>query len=360
MSDKFNNFDRASALVSADKLTEAAKLYRQILAEQPKHLAAARALADLIEAGAAPGDASAARKTAVEIEIESAYSVAKTAQSHESFDVAIRCYKKIFELDPEHGDAIWGLAEVSYGNDQTDEALRWYQRYAELFPDDPEAAHMVAALGTGPKPERASDDYVRGMFDQFAEDFDRQLLEDLEYKAPKLIHALFRALPRDSTFGLDILDAGCGTGLLGIEFKPYAATLTGVDLSSEMLRRAKDRRIYDALVEMELVAFMRERTSMFDLIVAADVFCYIGDLTETLDAATIALKPGGCVLFTVEAQSKRGYTLTGSGRYAHKLAYVRKVSQSAGLKEILARTESLRLEYGEPVKGYLIALQKPI
>ena len=89
---------------------------------------------------------------------------------------------------------------MSYGNDQTEEALRWYQRYAELFPNDPEAAHMVAALDTGPKPARASDDYVRETFDQFAEDFDRQLLEDLEYKAPKLIHALFCALPRGRTF----------------------------------------------------------------------------------------------------------------------------------------------------------------
>ena len=359
MSDNVIKFDRAEALVSANKLTEAAKLYRQILAEKPKHLAAARALAELIETGETPGDASAARKKAIEIEIESAYSVAKTAQSNGRFDVAIRCYRKILELDPKHGDAVWGLAEVSYGNDQPEEALRWYQRYAELFPNDPEAAHMVAALGTGPKPARASDDYVRETFDQFAEDFDRQLLEDLEYKAPKLIHALFCALPRGRTFGLDILDAGCGTGLLGIEFKPYASSLTGVDLSSEMLRRAKDRRIYDVLVEMELVAFMCGRIAMFDLIVAADVFCYIGDLTETLHAASIALKPGGCLLFTVEAQSKRGYTLTGSGRYAHKPAYIRKVAQNAGLKEILARTESLRLEYGEPVKGYITALQKP-
>ena len=185
---------------------DAAKLCRKILAKQPKNLAAAQALAGLIEKGAAPGDAAAARKSAVEIEIESTYSVARTAQSHGSFDVASRCYKKIVELDPEHGDAVWGLAEVSYGNNETEQALRWYQHYAELFPNDPEAAHMVAALGSGPKPERASDDYVRETFDQFADDFDRQLLEDLNYKAPKFIHVLFTALPRAGTTGLDILD----------------------------------------------------------------------------------------------------------------------------------------------------------
>lgn len=359
MSDNTERFARATELAAGDKPDEAAALFKTILDEQPKHLAAAKALADLVESGAASGDAKEARKAAIDIETESTYSVAKTAHTHGRFDVAIRCYKKILDLDPEYGDAVWGLAETCYGNDQVEESLRWYRRYAEIYPDDPEAEHMVAALGDGPKPARASDDYVRETFDHFAEDFDRQLLEDLEYKAPKLIHALFRDIPGVKTENLDILDAGCGTGLSGVDFKPHAAELTGVDLSPEMLKLAKKRKIYDQLLEMELAGCMQDRPDAFDLIVAADVFCYIGDLAETLDAALIALKPGGYLLFSVEAQSKRGYSLTGSGRYAHKPAYVRKAAKSAGFHETLSRTETLRMEYGEPVKGYLTALQKP-
>ena len=360
MTDNTDRFARATELAAEAKPDEAATLYRAILDDQPKHLAAAKALADLVEAGTVTGDAKAARKVAIDIETESTYSVAKTAQTHGRFDVAIRCYKKILDLDPEYGDAVWGLAETCYGNDEVDESLRWYRRYAEIYPDDPEAAHMIAALGDGPKPARASDDYVRETFDHFAEDFDRQLLEDLEYKAPQLIHALFRDIPGVKTANLDILDAGCGTGLSGVDFKPHAAKLIGVDLSPEMLKRAKDRKIYDELLEMELATCMRDRPDTFDLIVAADVFCYIGDLAETLDAALIALKPGGHLLFSVEAQSRRGYALTGSGRYAHKPAYVRKAANSAGFREALSRTETLRMEYGEPVKGYLTALQKPL
>lgn len=358
MSDNTERFARATDLASAGKPDEAATLFLGILNEQPKHLAAAKALADLVESGAASGDAAAARKAATDIETESTYSVAKTAQNHGRFDVAIRCYKKILDLDPEYGDAVWGLAETSYGNDEIGEALRWYRRYAELYPEDPEAEHMIAALGDGPKPPRASNDYVRETFDHFAEDFDRQLLEDLEYRAPKLIYALFGDIPGMKTENLDILDAGCGTGLSGIDFRPHAATLTGVDLSPEMLKRAKERKIYDDLLEMELAACMRDRPGSFDLIVAADVFCYIGDLAETLAAARIALRPGGYLLFSVEAQSRRGYALTGSGRYAHKPAYVRKAAQSAGFREALGHTETLRMEYGEPVKGYLTALKK--
>ena len=359
MNDNTDRFTRATELATEDKPAAAAALFRRILDDQPKHLAAAKALADLVEAGDVPGDAAKARQAAVDIETESTYSVAKTAHTHGRFDVAIRCYKKILDLDPEHGDAVWGLAETYYGNDEVAEALRWYRRYAEIYPDDPEAEHMVAALGDGPKPARASDHYVRETFNHFADDFDRQLLEDLEYKVPKLIHTLFRDIPGVGTDQLEILDVGCGTGLSGIDFKAHAARLIGVDLSPEMLKKAKDRKIYDELLEMELASCMQDRPDSFDLIVAADVFCYIGDLAETLNAARMALKPGCHLLFSVEAQSKRGFTLTGSGRYAHKPAYVRKAAQTAGFREALSRTETLRMEYGEPVKGYLSALQKP-
>lgn len=358
MTDNAERFDQASALAESGDAAAAAALYRAILTSQPKHLAAAKALADIVEAGRASGDAKAARRAATDIETASTYSVGKTALIHGRFDVAIRCYTKILEMDPDYDDAIWGLAEANYGNRDLKQALKWYRTYSDKYPDDHEARHMVAALGDGPKPLRASDDYVRETFDHFAEDFDKQLLEDLEYRAPKLIHALFREVAPDSRSDLDILDAGCGTGLSGIDFKAHAGSLTGVDLSPEMLKLAKARGLYDKLHEGELAAFMRANPGRFDLIVAADVFCYIGDLAESLEAALVTLKAGGLMIFSVEAQSKRGYSLTGSGRYAHKPAYVQKAAQKAGFKEIIGRTDTLRMEYGEPVKGYLTALRK--
>tara|TARA_R110002110_G_scaffold18760_2_gene78563 strand:- start:5173 stop:6252 length:1080 start_codon:yes stop_codon:yes gene_type:complete len=358
MTDNAERFDQATALAESGDAAAAAGLYRDILSRQPKHLAAAKALADIVEAGRAAGDAKAVRKAATDIETASTYSVGKTALVHGRFDVAIRCYKKILDMDPDYDDAIWGLAEANYGNRDLKEALKWYRTYSDKYPDDHEARHMVAALGDGPKPARASDDYVRETFDHFAEDFDKQLLEDLEYRAPKLIHALFREVAPDRGTGFDILDAGCGTGLSGIDFKDHSRSLTGVDLSPEMLKLARARGLYDELHEGELAAFMRANPLCFDLIVAADVFCYIGDLAESLDAAFVTLKSGGLMIFSVEAQSRRGYSLTGSGRYAHKPAYVRKAAQTAGFTEIIGRTDTLRTEYGEPVKGYLTALRK--
>ena len=349
---------QATALADRGEASAAVALYRDILNSQPKHLAAAKALAEILEAGRVLGDPHAARQVVTDIETESTYSVGKTALVNGRFDVAIRCYTKILDMDPDYDDAIWGLAESYYGMRDFDEALKWYRTYSEKYPVDHEARHMVAALGDGPKPLRASDSYVRETFDHFAEEFDKQLLEELGYRAPKLIHSLFREVWPSAGADLVILDAGCGTGLAGIEFKAQASHLVGVDLSPKMLEFAGDRGIYDKLHEGELAAFMRANEAKFDLIVAADVFCYIGDLQESLEAASVTLKPEGMLLFSVESQSKRGYSLTGSGRYAHKPAYIRKSAQSAGFKEIVGRNDTLRTEYGAAVKGYMTVLRK--
>jgi predicted TPR repeat methyltransferase len=358
MADNLQRFETATALTAEGRAADAAKLYREILKDQPTHLAAAQALADLVESGAASGDAAEDRRRVCAIEAESAYKVARTALMAGRYDVAKRCYLKVLDLDPDHGDAIWGLAESCYGNDDVAESLHWYRAYLDRYPGDAEARHMVAALGDGPKPSRASDAYVRETFDHFAEDFDRQLLDDLAYRAPKLIHDLFLYACPEPHEGLDILDAGCGTGLSGVDFRDHARRLVGVDLSTEMLKRAKERGIYDELIEDEISACFHARPQDFDLIVAADVFCYIGNLSGTLAAAAVALRPGGHLVFSVESQAKRGYSLTGSGRYAHKPAYVGKAAAAAGFREVKGIEDSLRTEYGEPVRGYITLLER--
>ena len=351
--DNTERFVRATELAAAGRDAEAASLLRRILDSQPKHLAAAQALAEIVAAGRAPGDADAARHTAKRIEAEAAYNVGKTALDVGRYDIALRCYRKAVELDPEHDDAVWGLAQACHADGKAEEAIRWYRHYLARHPDEPETLHMIAALGGAPPPARASDAYVREVFDNFADEFDRQLLDHLDYCAPKLLARLFRDSAPPAATGLDVLDAGCGTGLSGIEFRPAARTLTGVDLSGEMLKRARDRGIYDALEEAEIGAFLYAHPGRYDLIVAADVFCYLGDLADILAAAAAALRPGGRLVFSVEAGAGEGHALSSSGRYVHSPAHVRAAAAAAGLREVLARSDRLRNEYGVPVEGYL-------
>jgi predicted TPR repeat methyltransferase len=56
---------------------------------------------------------------------------------------------------------------------------------------------------------------------------------------------------------LDVLDAGCGTGLCGAIVAPYARRLVGVDLSEGMLVHATSKNVYDSLIKAELTEYLR-------------------------------------------------------------------------------------------------------
>ncbi len=157
---------------------------------------------------------------------------------------------------------------------------------------------------------------------------------------------------------LDVLDAGCGTGLCGALLKPFAARLVGIDLSAGMLREAAKCELYDELVEAELGAYMTAHPSSFDIIVCCDTLVYVGQLESTVAAARTALKPGGHFIFTLERladdNQDRGYWLMPSGRFSHSAAYVSASIANAGLVNAVTDPIVPRLERGEPVHGLLV------
>ena len=166
-----------------------------------------------------------------------------------------------------------------------------------------------------------------------------------------------------SQAGLDILDAGCGTGLCGEHFKPLARRLVGVDLSLEMLKRAGVRKLYDELIMGELTAFVGAVPAAWDLIVSADTLVYFGDLAAAMTAAHRGLRPGGTVVFTLERASEgeapQGFRINPHGRYSHTASYVRRVLSAAGLEPRQLSHVHLRLELKKPVEGLLVVASRP-
>jgi predicted TPR repeat methyltransferase len=159
---------------------------------------------------------------------------------------------------------------------------------------------------------------------------------------------------------LDVLDAGCGTGLCGPLIAPYARYLVGVDLSSRMLAQAEQRKVYDELVKRELTAFLADAHGAFDVIVSADTLVYFGSLHDVVAAAAHALRSGGRFIFTVEEIGADGgdeYVIRPHGRYSHSRDYIESVLIAADLQPEIERAD-LRLEAGDPVPGLVVRATK--
>ena len=239
--------------------------------------------------------------------------------------------------------AFQNLAAVLYQRKKFSEALEIYRLWREFEPDNPIPLHMVAA-GSDMAPERAGDQYIAELFNNFADTFDTTLL-GLGYHVPELLTARISTARGSDTTPLRILDAGCGTGLAAPLLKPLASQLVGVDLSNAMLDKARERKLYDELVVGELCTFMAARPAAFDLIILADTLVYFGTLEEAFSTAHTALAPGGMLAFAVESRSDGpDYQLELHGRYSHRPDYVTPLLAAAGytvqsLEDIVIRRE---------------------
>ncbi len=278
---------------------------------------------------------------------------------------AIECLQATIRLKPDHNLAYERLRTILYRTGRSDELVELCRDWVKHDPDNPTARHMFAAAAGEAVPDRASDDYVRKTFDQFADSFD-EILVDLGYLAPQLV---VDALERHShllqaTSEPDILDAGAGTGLCGPLLRGRAGTLLGVDLSPGMLDKASARRVYDELVVMELCEFMRGRPTSFDVVVSADTLVYFGALEEAFAAAGTCLREGGLLVFTVEQWETDDvaahYCMGAHGRYLHAADYVADALAAAGIAAIEILPSVLRSELETDVQGLLVVARKAV
>ena len=178
-------------------------------------------------------------------------------------------------------------------------------------------------------------------------------MRELGYQGPQLLESAITQAFSPEEKSLDVLDAGCGTGLCGPLLRRYARKLVGVDLSPVMLDRARRLNVYDALVTAELTTYLNEAGETFDLIACVDTMNYFGVLTPVLTAVARALRNNGAAVFTCEeaesAHSEPGYRLGHHGRYCHTTGYLKKCLAGAGLTTHTITSAVLRKEANQPV-----------
>ncbi len=244
-------------------------------------------------------------------------------------------------------------------------AIAAFGRARDADPDDYHGARLqLARLGAGERAPAMSEAYLRRLFDQYAGRFDAALTERLAYRGPAVLRGavenVLRAAGRRPHFA-SVLDLGCGTGLAGAAFRPLAATLVGIDLSPAMIAQAAQKHLYDRLVTAPLadaLADERAKGNRFDLVLAADVFVYVNDLTPVMAAIAQVLAPAAHVAFTTETHPGDGAKLLPTLRYAHAAGYLHAVLAGAGLAAVHVEPVSVRTEKGVPVDS-LVVVARP-
>lgn len=324
-------FNKATALTMLERFSQASECYERLLKKFPDNA-----------------------------EYLSALGVLRERES--DFDGAAEIYLKLLEKEPSSATRIC-LAGCLYGMrvaGNEERALELLDEWLDRFPEDEIARHTLETFQDR-EVKRASAAYVCELFDTFADSFD-EVLDVLSYKAPELIaDALRNAVLPTGSFE-NALDLGCGTGLCGkcLNAKNAVRHLTGIDLSSGMLEKARSRGCYDVLERSDILEYLPQHLSEYDLIVSSDVFTYLGDLSAVFKGMYGSLKSGGYGIFTVTENIKDGdgYILGASGRFAHGEKYIVRNLDENGLFTKAVTRVDLRYEMGEPVRGMLVICRK--
>ncbi len=270
---------------------------------------------------------------------------------------ALLAFEQALTHAPELAEAWSQMAHVQRDMGQTAEAITSYQRAMQLGADPELHRYYLAALSPQQPMVNAPAAYVEKLFDQYADDFEAHLVGQLGYQGHRV---LLQNLPIDSAARFErVWDLGCGTGLCGSLIRPRADHLVGVDLSSAMVAKAKALGLYDSLHALELVDFLKQGTEQADLVLAADVFIYVGHLEAVFEALSPRVRPGGWLAFTVEeADPGMAVQLHRSLRYAHALPYLEALAAQHGWHWARVHRAPLRLDQAQPLMGAYVYLQK--
>jgi predicted TPR repeat methyltransferase len=236
-----------------------------------------------------------------------------------------------------------------------------FEEYLRLDPSDAMgAAIKLFLIGAAPAPPAMPEEYVRALFHQYAPQFEKSLVGNLAYRVPGEMAALVLA-HRENGFS-HILDLGCGTGLAAQFFQGRAAAITGVDLAPGMIREARAKNLYTALHEAKIEDFLAAAEDRYDLILAADLFVYIGEIAAIFKQVATVMTGGGLYCFSVQtpADGADGWILGPDHRYAHAHAYIARCIEESGLALVDHRAGvTLRLEGKKPVAGAIYLARKP-
>ena len=283
----------------------------------------------------------------------------------ENWQEAAALFEKAVSLAPNAPDMHLNYAKALAKLDRIEEAEAAARRVQALGHGDRLGITMfLAKLGRVPVPDRAPDAFLKTIYASRASYWDKGSVNgEQRYRGAELVATALEKLAEGE---LDILDAGCGTGLVGDLLAHRAGHLDGVDLSEEMLEKAKAKNIYRSLHQGEIVEYLEKRPSAYDAITCAATFIHFGDLSGAFNAASNSLRQNGLLVFTVfpNDQIKDGFAIgpiIGSaqgGLYEHGEGYIVRTARAAGFVVELLERHIHEYFRGAPKMGLVVVLRR--
>ncbi len=352
------HYNMGNTFKKLERLDEALASYTQAIALKPDFAQAHYNLGNtLIELGRLD-EALASYTQAIRLKPDYAkayYNLGNTLKELERLDEALASYTQAIELNPNFAEAHSNLGVTLQELGRLDDALASYTQAIALKPEYSSAKHMLAALN-GQTTQSAPRDYVENLFDNYAAKFDSSLVDNLEYKIPRVIAEIIIKDCKSDLLG-SIMDLGCGTGLFGVEIKQFCEHLEGIDLSEKMLDEAMKKDIYNKLIKEDILAYLSNASLNFDYFVSTDVFIYIGDLSDIFRLIKSRNKKGGKLVFSTEDYEGDGFFLEQSGRYSHSKKYIEGLCKKFGFELRHFETQVLRKDKNQYVSGGLYILE---
>jgi predicted TPR repeat methyltransferase len=271
--------------------------------------------------------------------------------------VAFELAQQVLELAPDFAPAYTLLGRALLALNRGKEAVSVFHQALSKDEQDLSGAGLeLAKLGI--LPEKAlREGFIRSLFDAYAPRFEAHLTQELHYRAPLLMMNMLEYHFPQRHYNR-VLDIGCGTGLMGEAIRPHCAWLAGCDLSPVMMAQAQMKGVYDHLAAEEAIHFLKKQTDQADLILAADVLVYMGDLALLFFAAEQVMHDESCFVFTVQDYDGSGFQLGDDARYAHSKEYVKSCLANRNLIIFEEEDVSTRRDQGKDVAGTLYLVKK--
>jgi predicted TPR repeat methyltransferase len=275
-----------------------------------------------------------------------------------NLEESLALYNEFIEAFPTNGLALMGRVQTALARGDLQLARQDCETLLQLVPGNEEVLFYLD-LANGKTPTHQPAAMVRSLYDGFASLYDQHVVAGLKYKLPREVAKIIGERYAGRRF--NVLDLGCGTGLLGACLGRIDGALVGVELSPPMIEQAARHQVYDKFHNVDLLdALEATPEALYDVVAALDVFIYAGDMTAAIPNAHRVLRPGGHFIFSCEeaAEDEADLVLRKTQRYAHKASHIESLCRAAGFDPVTVDTMPLRYENNEPIQGFLVIAKK--